>query len=142
MTNMDNRPDDIGKRYWKYLRQGVSLCAALFFLLLLMASQYPSLVLPLAVSAVYALVVEVADAVAWRKVAAGSPDSMPTFFMAVSGLRFMVALVVMFVYFLLAGKTGKADMGTFILIFALFYVAVLLHHTLFFARRRKKDTRE
>lgn len=142
MTNMDNRPDDIDKRYWKYLRQGVSLCAALFFLLLLMASQYPSLVLPLAVSAVYALVVEVADAVAWRKVAAGSPDSIPTFFMAVSGLRFMVALVVMFVYFLLAGKTGKADMGTFILIFALFYVAVLLHHTLFFARRRKKDTRE
>lgn len=139
---MDNRPDDIDKRYWKYLRQGVSLCAALFFLLLLMASQYPSLVLPLAVSAGYALVVEVADAVAWRKVAAGSPDSMPTFFMAVSGLRFMVALVVMFVYFLLAGKTGKADMGTFILIFALFYVAVLLHHTLFFARRRKKDTRE
>lgn len=139
---MDNRPDDIDKRYWKYLRQGVSLCAALFFLLLLMASQYPSLVLPLAVSAVYALVVEVADAVAWRKVAAGSPDSMPTFFMAVSGLRFMVALVVMFIYFLLAGKTGKADMGTFILIFALFYVAVLLHHTLFFARRRKKDTRE
>lgn len=139
---MDNRPDDIDKRYWKYLRQGVSLCAALFFLLLLMASQYPSLVLPLAVSAVYALVVEVADAVAWRKVAAGSPDSMPTFFMAVSGLRFMVALVVMFVYFLLAGKTGKADMGTFILIFALFYVAVLFHHTLFFARRRKKDTRE
>lgn len=139
---MDNRPDDIDKRYWKYLRQGVSLCAALFFLLLLMASQYPSLVLPLAVSAVYALVVEVADAVAWRKVAAGSPDSMPTFFMAVSGLRFMVALVVMLVYFLLAGKTGKADMGTFILIFALFYVAVLLHHTLFFARRRKKDTRE
>ena len=54
----------------------------------------------------------------------------------------MVALVVMFVYFLLAGKTGKADMGTFILIFALFYVAVLLHHTLFFARRRKKGTRE
>lgn len=139
---MDNRPDNIDKRYWKYLRQGVSLCAALFFLLLLVASQYPSLVLPLAVSAVYALVVEVADAVAWRKVAAGSPDSMPTFFMAVSGLRFMVALVVMFVYFLLAGKTGKADMGTFILIFALFYVAVLLHHTLFFARRRKKDTRE
>lgn len=142
MTNMDNRPDSIEKRYWKYLRQGVSLCAALFFLLLLVALQYPSLVLPLAVSAAYALVVEVADAIAWRKVAAGSPDSMPTFFMAVSGLRFMVALVVMFVYFLLAGKTGKADMGIFILIFALFYVAVLLHHTLFFARRRKKGTRE
>ncbi len=139
---MDNRPDYIEKRYWKYLRQGVSLCAALFFLLLLVASQYPSLVLPLTVSAVYALVVEVADAIAWKKVAAGSPDSMPTFFMAVSGLRFMVALVVMFVYFLLAGKTGKADMGTFILTFALFYVAVLLHHTLFFARRRKKGTRE
>lgn len=142
MTSMDNRPDYIEKRYWKYLRQGVSLCAALFFLLLLVASQYPSLVLPLTVSAVYALVVEVADAIAWKKVAAGSPDSMPTFFMAVSGLRFMVALVVMFVYFLLAGKTGKADMGTFILTFALFYVAVLLHHTLFFARRRKKGTRE
>lgn len=68
-----------------------------------------------------------------------APDSLPSVFLAISGGRFMLALVVMFVYFLLVGKTGKGDMLTFVLIFAAFYLSAVLHHTLFFTHKHNTD---
>lgn len=113
--------------------------AVLFFLTLVLAMSYPSVTLPLIVSAVYALFVEIGAVTAWRKVATKAPDSLPSVFLAISGGRFMLALVVMFVYFLLVGKTGKGDMLTFVLIFAAFYLSAVLHHTLFFTHKHNKD---
>ena len=129
---METQKNEIDIRYWKYIRQGVTLMAVLFFLTLVLAMSYPSVTLPLIVSAVYALFVEIGAVTAWRKVATVAPDSLPSVFLAISGGRFMLALVVMFVYFLLVGKTGKGDMLTFVLIFAAFYLSAVLHHTLFF----------
>lgn len=140
MGNMDYRLGDIDKRYWKYMRQGTTLCAAVFMMALLCATSYPTLIIPAIVGAAYALVIEIGAATAWRKVASKAPDSLPTCFMATSGLRFLVALTVMFVYFMLMGKTGKADMLTFILVFALFYLVALIHHSVFFAHKRKSNT--
>lgn len=113
--------------------------AILFFLTLVLAMSYPSVMLPLIVSAVYALFVEIGAVTAWRKVATEAPDSLPSVFLAISGGRFMLALVVMFVYFLLVGKTGKGDMLTFVLIFAAFYLSAVLHHTLFFTHKHNTD---
>lgn len=113
--------------------------AVLFFLTLVLAMSYPSVTLPLIVSAIYALFVEIGAVTAWRKVASKAPDSLPSVFLAISGGRFMLALVVMFVYFLLVGKTGKGDMLTFVLIFAAFYLSAVLHHTLFFTHKHNTD---
>lgn len=113
--------------------------AVLFFLTLVLAMSYPSVTLPLIVSAVYALFVEIGAVTAWRKVATEAPDRLPSVFLAISGGRFMLALVVMFVYFLLVGKTGKGDMLTFVLIFAAFYLSAVLHHTLFFTHKHNTD---
>lgn len=110
--------------------------AVLFFLTLVLAMSYPSVTLPLIVSAVYALFVEIGAVTAWRKVATEAPDSLPSVFLAISGGRFMLALVVMFVYFLLV---GKGDMLTFVLIFAAFYLSAVLHHTLFFTHKHNTD---
>ena len=136
---METQKNEIDIRYWKYIRQGVTLMAVLFFLTLVLAMSYPSVTLPLIVSAVYALFVEIGAVTAWRKVATVAPDSLPSVFLAISGGRFMLALVVMFVYFLLVGKTGKGDMLTFVLIFAAFYLSAVLHHTLFFTHRHNTD---
>ena len=136
---METQKNEIDIRYWKYIRQGVTLMAVLFFLTLVLAMSYPSVTLPLIVSAVYALFVEIGAVTAWRKVATGAPDSLPSVFLAISGGRFMLALVVMFVYFLLVGKTGKGDMLTFVLIFAAFYLSAVLHHTLFFTHKHNTD---
>lgn len=136
---METQKNEIDIRYWKYIRQGVTLMAVLFFLTLVLAMSYPSVTLPLIVSAVYALFVEIGAVTAWRKVANEAPDSLPSVFLAISGGRFMLALVVMFVYFLLVGKTGKGDMLTFVLIFAAFYLSAVLHHTLFFTHKHNTD---
>lgn len=136
---METQKNEIDIRYWKYIRQGVTLMAVLFFLTLVLAMSYPSVTLPLIVSAVYALFVEIGAVTAWRKVATVAPDSLPSVFLAISGGRFMLALVVMFVYFLLVGKTGKGDMLTFVLIFAAFYLSAVLHHTLFFTHKHNTD---
>lgn len=136
---METQKNEIDIRYWKYIRQGVTLMAVLFFLTLVLAMSYPSVTLPLIVSAVYALFVEIGAVTAWRKVATVAPDSLPSVFLAISGGRFMLALVVMFVYFLLVGKTGKGDMLTFVLIFAAFYISAVLHHTLFFTHKHNTD---
>lgn len=136
---METQKNEIDIRYWKYIRQGVTVMAVLFFLTLVLAMSYPSVTLPLIVSAVYALFVEIGAVTAWRKVATKAPDSLPSVFLAISGGRFMLALVVMFVYFLLVGKTGKGDMLTFVLIFAAFYLSAVLHHTLFFTHKHNTD---
>ncbi len=136
---METQKNEIDIRYWKYIRQGVTLMAVLFFLTLVLAMSYPSVTLPLIVSAVYALFVEIGAVTAWRKVATVAPDSLPSVFLAISGGRFMLALVVMFVYFLLVGKIGKGDMLTFVLIFAAFYLSAVLHHTLFFTHKHNTD---
>ena len=52
------------------------------------------LISPLVVSAVFALVVELADVFVWRKVARkGSVDTLATFLSAVSGFRMLLALM-------------------------------------------------
>lgn len=132
---MEYRLGEIDRLYWKYMRQGLFLCVLLFFAVLLMGVTYNSVILPSVVSVIYALAVELTEINIWRKVAKSSPASLPTFFMAVSGLRFMFALVIMFAYFLIVGKTIKGDMTVFMIIFAVFYVAILIHHTLFFTRK-------
>ena len=139
---MEHSLGDIDKMYWKYMRQGVCLCAAVFFVVLLAGTAYESVLLPLIVSTIYALTVELTEVNVWRKVAKKSPDSLPTFFMGVSGLRFMLALIVMFAYFLALGKAAKADMTVFMIIFAVFYVAILIHHTLFFSKKKKGVMKE
>lgn len=136
---MRSNKNGIDNLYWKYLQQATVLLATLFLATLLVAMRYPMVIFPLVVSAIYSLIVEIVAITAWRKVRENTPDSMPTLLMAVSGGRFMLALVVMFVYFLLVGKTGRGDMLTFVLVFAVFYLSAIIHHTLFFTHKTKTN---
>ncbi|MDE6012341.1 MAG: hypothetical protein K2G91_06350, partial [Prevotella sp.] len=92
-----------------------------------------SILVPVIVSSVFALVVESADAMLWRRIAKRSPDSLPTFFMAVSGVRMLLAIAVMFVYYLVV---GRQSMLVFFLIFMVYYLLLLIHHSVFFAKDR------
>lgn len=83
------------------------------------------------VSVIYGVVVEIADAMAWRAVAKRSPDSLPTFFMAVSMFRLLLALAVMTAYYLAVGRDGIL---TFFCVFMAFCMALIAHHAIFFAR--------
>jgi hypothetical protein len=124
--------DNIDKLSKNYMRQGLYLTVALSLLtLLVMRVWFLDLLTAVLVSAAFTLVVCGAIGLIWRYVAKHSPDSLPTFFTAVSGFRLLLALAVMFVYYLAGGQNS---MLRFFLVFMVFYFASLAHHTIFFAR--------
>lgn len=117
-----------------YQKQSIFMNATLFLLGLLLMQVYGiAMLYPLIVGVVFALALELTEINVWKRVVEKSEDNLPTFFMAVSGFRFLLALVVIFIYFLL---TGRDDMLVFILVFAVFYLAALIHHVLFFLKRK------
>ena len=123
---------DIQKLSIAYIRQGLMVTAALALIaLLVMQVKYLDLLAPVIVSVVFSLVVCVAIALIWRRVAQRSAESLPTFFTAVSGFRMLLALAVMFVYYLV---DTHDSMLRFFMVFIAFYFAMLAHHSIFFAR--------
>lgn len=125
--------NDIDKLSKRYARQELLLTAALFLITLLVMRVWylDELLVPVIVSAAFTLVVSMALAVIWRRVATKSPDSLPTFFTAASAFRMLLALAVMFVYYLVNGRDA---MLVFFLVFMAFYLVSLIHHSVFFAR--------
>lgn len=127
---------DIDKLSWYYRKQSILLIAGLTliaFIGMKVWFQNDSLT-PLIVSIVFSLIVENIDIMIWARIAKRSPENLPTFFMGVSGFRMLLGIVVMFVYYLVADRN---TMFLFFLIFAVFYVVLLVHHTTFFACERK-----
>ena len=121
---------------WYYRKQSILLIAGLTliaFLGMKVWFQNDSLT-PLIVSIVFSLIVENIDIMIWARIAKRSPENLPTFFMGVSGFRMLLGIGVMFVYYLVADRN---TMFLFFLIFAVFYVVLLVHHTTFFACERK-----
>ena len=115
-----------------YMRYGVMVAVALALVgLMVMQVWYLDLLTPIIVSVAFSLVTCVAIAQIWRRVAQSSPDSLPTFFTAVSGFRLLLALAVMFVYYLV---DTQDSMLRFFMVFIVFYFGMLIHHSIFFAR--------
>jgi len=123
---------DIQKLSIAYIRQGLMVTVALALVVfLIMQVKYLNLLTPVIVSVVFSLVICVSVALIWRRVAQSAADSLPTFFTAVSGFRLLLALAVMFVYYLV---DTQDSMLSFFMVFIAFYFAMLAHHTIFFAR--------
>ena len=109
--------DKIRKMSINYIRQGLYISAALFLLtLLVMQVWFLDLLTPAIVSVAFTLVVCGTIGIVWHYVAKN---------------RLLLALAVMFVYYLL---DNNDTMLRFFIVFMVFYVASLAHHTIFFAR--------
>ena len=115
-----------------YMRYGVMVAVALALVgLMVMQIWFLDLLTPIIVSVAFSLVTCVVIAQIWKRVAQNSPDSLPTFFTAVSGFRLLLALAVMFVYYLV---DNQDSMLRFFMVFIVFYFGMLIHHSIFFAR--------
>ncbi len=124
---------DIDHLAWQYRKQALVIVGTLFLAGLLAANVtvHSELLIPLYFSAVYALVLEMGEAVVWNRVVKNSPDGMPNFLMGVSVVRTLSALALMFVYYLVG---QKELIMVFLGVFAVFYIAILVHHIIFFRR--------
>lgn len=127
---------DIDKIAWEYARQSIAVIAGMTLALLLMMQvlYLDNLLTPIIVGTVFALIVELLDILLWRRIATNSPDSLPIFFLGVSGFRILSALAVLFVYYFVSDSD---TMIAFFLTFMAYYIAIMIHHTLFFAKDRK-----
>ena len=90
-----------------------------------------ALMYPVAVSAVFSIVVESADALVWRRVAKKSPEGLTTFYTAVSGFRMLLALATMVVCYIIVGRAAVAP---YIVVMLVYYFVLLAHHSIFFSR--------
>lgn len=125
--------NDAGKIAGRYLKQGLWLTAGIFLAGLLAMNVFAldAMLAPLVVSAVFSVLTEAADSAVWRRVAQRNPEGLTTFYTAVSGFRMLLALAVMLVYYIVA---GSGAMTVFFLVFMSFYVVLLVHHAVFFAK--------
>ena len=122
----------------RYIQQTVQIVFALFLLELLILQMLGVglLLTPVLVSMCFALIVELSDAFIWKRLENKTEETKATFFMAVSGFRFLLALLMLFVYYFMSDRSG---MIAFILLFAPYYLAVLVHHSIFFSHLRSKS---
>lgn len=119
-----------------YILQGLAIVILMIIVCLIVTHLLDTVDLNVAivVSSGYALVVELLDAIVWRKVKKSSPDSLPTFFMGASMIRLLTAIMVITIYYF---ASGRGDMLTFFLVFMAFYLAILIHHSVFFSHIQK-----
>jgi hypothetical protein len=60
---------------------------------------------------------------------------LPSFFTGVSGFRFLGALILLSIGYLMVGRDG---MLTFICVFFVYYMLSIVHHSIFFSRMSKR----
>ncbi len=124
---------DINQQTKKYIVQCIVLVLALSGVGLLAAKWWIlNLSTPMALSATFVLVVEIASVLIWRWVALKHKDMLPSFFTGVSGFRFLLALAVMFVVWYVVEDAKM--MKTFFIVFLIYYMTSMIHHSIFFSR--------
>lgn len=89
-----------------------------------------------AISFGFQLALIVAYALAWDKVAKRSPKSLPMLYMSASGLRLLLAAVLLIVYMFANRATGNLPLFT--IIFVAYYMVTLIYDTVFFVSVEKK----
>ena len=115
-----------------YILQSIVLCCILIICgFVAMKIWSLDLWTPIIVSLCFILVVDIASALVFRWVATKHSDMLPTFITGVSGFRFLAALVVMAVWYVLSDRTSMIQ---FIMVFLVYYMTSLIHHSIFFSR--------
>ena len=123
---------DITKQCKNYIVQSICLVVLLNVCCSLSAKFWGyGLLAAQIVGTVFVLVLEITAALVWRWVALKHRDMLPSFFTAVSGFRFLGALLVMAVWYLVV---GSENIMTFLVVFLVFYMVTLLHHSIIFSR--------
>lgn len=67
----------------------------------------------------------------WYWVTSRHADYLPSFFTGTSVCRFLLALTVVGIYYLATDKASTVD---FLLVFVVYYVVTMLHHSIYFTR--------
>ena len=123
---------EVNRKCINYIAQTVIMVGLLNMLGLLAMRQWGlDLVFALSASMMFVLIVDIATILIWRWVVLNHKDMLPSFFTGVSGFRFLGALLMLLIGYLTIGQSG---MQHFIVVFFVFYLVSIIHHSIFFSR--------
>ena len=123
---------DINNESRRYIIQSVILLCLLTMLGGLAMSLWSlDLLSALVVSGCFILAIDLATGLIFRWVATRHSDMLSSFFTGVSGFRFLGALAVMAVWY---ATSDRASLMTFFMVFLIYYMVSLIHHSIFFSR--------
>ena len=123
---------DINNESRRYIIQSVVLFCLLTILGGLAMSLWSlDLLRALVVSGCFILAIDLTSGLIFRWVATRHADMLSSFFTGVSGFRFLGALAVMAIWY---ATSERASMMLFIVVFLIYYMVSLIHHSIFFSR--------
>lgn len=130
--------EDIKKTSKQYAIQVVIVANALMLVTLgvqYFMGNYPTLLAPMAIGyGFYLATAFIFDAI-WKKVAICNPEMLTTVYMATSGFRMLLALATLTVVYIVV---GRQQMMPYAVVFMIFYLVAVGHHSTFFARFNNK----
>ncbi len=123
---------EVNRKCINYIAQTVIMVGLLNMMGLLAMRQWGlDLVFALSASMMFVLIVDIATILIWRWVVLYRKDMLPSFFTGVSGFRFLGALLMLLIGYLTIGQSG---MQHFIVVFFVYYLVSIIHHSIFFSR--------
>ena len=123
---------DINNESRRYIIQSVVLFCLLTILGGLAMSLWSlDLLRALVVSGCFILAIDLTSGLIFRWVATRHADMLSSFFTGVSGFRFLGALAVMAIWY---ATSERSSMMLFIVVFLIYYMVSLIHHSIFFSR--------
>ena len=91
------------------------------------------------ISFVFQLVLITAYGKAWERVAKSSPKNLTVLYMSATGLRLLLAALVLLVYMFTHRTSGS--LLAFSVVFVVYYIIILIYDTIFFVSVEKKQLR-
>ncbi len=92
-----------------------------------------------AIAFIFQLVLILIYGIVWDRVAKSSPKNLTVLYMSASGLRILLAAILLLIYMFI--NRGKESLTTFSIIFAVYYLIILIYDTTFFVSVEKKQLR-
>lgn len=122
-----------------YYKGGVAVNFALTLLILItiQVTRHIEWVPPTVAAALFSLFTTIAYAIAWHRVAKNNEGLLGRFYIAASAARMMAAFLVVLIFILTAGT--KAAAINFAVVFAVFYLVMLVYDTTYFAKVEKRN---
>lgn len=134
---------DIKKESQKYLYHNWAFILGAFILLQIYdyvvgtayGSEWTGIAIPALISASFFFVLTTVIGCIWRWLETSHKEILTSFFLAVSGFRMLLSLVVLGIVYAFVGRDA---MLPYVLVFFVFYIITTGYHSIFFARLNNK----
>lgn len=90
---------------------------------------------PMVISSLFMWIAGIIIILVWKHYETKNPESLPMFFMAVSGFKMLAAIGTLFLCYL---AIGGESIRWIVILFVIYYVIFLAHHAIFFAKINNK----